>query len=468
MRPTRRENLLIGFALLLIAGSLALYAALLRNWLARKPPEAQREKVPAEAARELAAARASFRGNFLDPNAHLILAEALYRAGRPVDCFYLISEARRLFSREAFGRAHALILRRGEEQARLPAASDPLGDIPLHARLVHSEPDSALGRLALEELGGLAKKRAQGPGTEAARLAREALEELYRAHPKHPLIFSTLALSAWERGEIDTARALVIEALSRHPLHGGALAVEGALALHDLATDKALRLLTRAWEQNPGDLYSAGKLVLIHDKLRADREAALPYYIALYRHNPDYADGESAEGIIRQTLDQRRSRLLKHVGAEGLGRFLASEDASLRAESCVNAARFRDPRWIEALAELLDDDSELVRRNAAHALAQIAHAHPEAVRVRREGWLSQDQSPLRRAAALGLFAALGPRETLPLALGALKDPDPIVRFLVKTTVLDRAYRDLPAAARASMAAEKDPMVLGLYERVKTR
>ncbi len=151
---------------------------------------------------------------------------------------------------------------------------------------------------------------------------------------------------------------------------------------------------------------------------------------------------------------------------EALGRFLSSDDASLRAEAAVRAAAAKDLRWIESLADLLDDDTEIVRHNADYALFQIAQSHPDAVRVRREEWLGSDR-PLVRVRALNLFADLDPKEAWPLVPRFLKDPDPAVRFLTRALVLDHYYKDTRegAALRAeSLAREKDPRVLALTPR----
>lgn len=534
MRESRRTHLLMALAALLIAGTLAVYAAILRSWLWGKPsPPPGKNGAAPEAADEPAAERALFRNNFLDPRAHFRLSEALYRSGRPVDAFYVMFAARGLFGEAVFRRAHAFVVLHREShflgtddfdpspeneqrlkarlqddpenpdllnylahiaaergnfpeaqrlldlgltahaedrgllayKAELTAASDLLGAIPISARLVNSSPDSYEARLALEELGRLARRQDSGPQGEAVRLAREALDELRRAHPEHPLIFSTIVLSAWERGERDSARALVAEILARSPGHPGALMMDGFLALSDHDADRAMRRFTEAWERNPEGLISASRLAQLYLRQRSDREAALPYYLALYRENPDYNDGRPAEEIIRGTLDARREQLLENVGAEALGRYLSSDDASLRAEACIRTAKLEDPRWIERLGELLDDDAEIVRHNADYALYHIGRRYPDAVRARREEWLSSPDRPLLRARALNLFADLYPQETFPLALRSLYDPQPVVRYLSKTMVLDRYYQEIPAARKAvaeHLAAEKNPAVLALY------
>jgi len=242
--------------------------------------------------------------------------------------------------------------------------------------------------------------------------------------------------------------------------------MEGALALNDRDVPKAIRSLGAAWAKNPDDLYSAAKLAQLQLKARGDPEAALPFYIALYRANPLFDDGEPVERRIREILDVRREAALQGVPSASLGRFLAVDDASLRAEAAARAAQFQDPLWIEALAGLLDDDVEIVRHNADYALYRIAQRSPDAVRVRRDEWVNSER-PLVRARALNLFADLEPQETLPLVLRALHDDQPAVRFLARAMVLDRYYRDSREAAKARasyLAGETDPEVLALTQR----
>ena len=489
---------------------------------------------PRPDAHALDAARQSFRDNFLDPRAWLSLSELLGRSARPIDAFYVMQGAREFFGDAAFLSAHrqvvlkreadlgasddadeaalkgrlqtdpdnpalivamcAIYMRTGRgadahraldlgltahpdnralllAKAQLTALTDPMQALQYYARLVHADPSSFEAQRALEELGQAAAAREEGPRAESSRLAREALEELRKAHPTDPGIFSTLAFALWARGDLSTVRALALETEHKYPSHAGVAAIQGALALQDKDTAQAVKKFTAAWERNPDDLYSAEKLAQIYDQQRADPEGALPFYLALYRRDPLRQEGgEPVEQIIRRTLDSRRRQVLRGATAEGLGRFLKSEDASLRAEACVRAAELKDPRWIELLAELLDDDTEIVRHNADYALYQIAKAYPDAVQVRRDDWLSNNR-PLLRARVLNLFADLWPQETWPLVQRALYDQTPALRYLVKTMVLDNYYKGVPAAAQVKaqyLSQEKNPLVLAQFDTDRRR
>lgn len=58
-------------------------------------------------------ARARYRDEFLDPLAHVELADALYREGRPVDGYYVLAEARRWFPPAEFAAARARVIGAG-------------------------------------------------------------------------------------------------------------------------------------------------------------------------------------------------------------------------------------------------------------------------------------------------------------------------------------------------------------------
>ena len=391
----------------------------------------------------------------VDPGALHYLARIEQARGRPAEALRALETGLAAHPEDP-----GLLACRAELAA---AAGDSRTALTGWAKLAAAAPGTFEARGALEELGRRAQR---GAAADEAALAREALEELLRARPRDPAVFSTLAMAVWQKGDPAAARALVAETLSKQPGHAGALMVEGALALADRDVEKALRLFTQAWEKNPDDLYSAAKLAQLYYRARADAEAALPFYLALYRANPRYDDGEPAERRIREILDSRREAALRRVRPEALGRFLSSDDASLRAEAAVRAAAGKDLRWIESLADLLDDDTEIVRHNADYALFQIAKSHPDAVRVRREEWINSDR-PLVRVRALNLFADLDSKEAWPLVSRFLKDPEPAVRFLTRALVLDHYYKDTRegAALRAEyLAREKDPRVLALTPR----
>ena len=162
--------------------------------------------------------------------------------------------------------------------------------------------------------------------------------------------------------------------------------------------------------------------------------------------------------------------MLKNVSGDSLRARLTHNDASLRAEACLRAAFFKDPRWVDALGALLDDDVEIVRRNADYALFEIGKKDPSAIRARREEWLGSDR-PLVRIRALNLFADLDGRNAVPSLVTALRDPNPAVRAFAKVMVLDHYFAKIPEAARIRaryLAEEKDPDARALLARFPPR
>ncbi|MDX6768268.1 MAG: tetratricopeptide repeat protein [Elusimicrobiota bacterium] len=473
MRERSRANALIFGAVLIIGVCAAIYATVFLKWVSAPRSGAAEASLKAAAAKAEAAlvdARRGFRSNLLDARAHLRLSEALWKAGRHVDSFFVAVSARELLGDDAFRAAHgAVVLKLGgpaaELRKRLAGVGDPAKAVPVHAEVARLHPDTAEGRDSLDTLTRLAQVD-ETSGGEAARLARAALEELHRSDPKHPGKLAAFALAALGRGDPGLAQAIANEALAADPNHAGAALAMGALALHLKEPDKAFPWLSLAWDRNPDDLYSAAKLAQLYDKRRNDPEAALPFWLAIHRQNPDYEDGGPVERRIREVLDARRERLLAHAGVESLGRYFTHEDGAIRAEAAARAAEYKDPRWIDALGTMLDDDVELVRRSADYALFKIGQQEPEAVRARRDEWLAGDK-PLTRIRALNLYADLDGRNAYPRALAALKDPVPAVRAFAKLMVLDYYYGEMPEATKARakyLAEERDPEAQALLAR----
>lgn len=462
----------------MVVAAFLVCAVIMTHWLASPPrpgadTDAASAQVPTEETlRLLSDARLNFREHLLEVNAHLRLSEALWKAGRPIDAFYVSYAARQLFSNDVFRRAHSeIVLGAGgpaaELRRRLSSVSAPAAAIGLHIDIARRHPDTPEGRDSLDALMRMAAADENTGGGETARLARTALEGLHHSDPRHPGKLTALGMAMFMRGDFTLAHAIASEALQKNPNQGGAAQVMGALALQQRDLDGALRWLTIAWDRNSDDLYSASKLAQIYDNLRADSEGALPFHLALYRNNPDYADGGTPiENRIRQTLDERRAYLLKNVTVDALGSRFVLDDASLRAEACLRAGYFKDPRWIDALVDLLDDDVEIVRRNADYALFEIGKNNTAAIQARRERWLGDDK-PLVRIRALNLFADLEGRNAVPSLVAALRDPDPAVRAFAKIMVLDHYFKQIPEYPRIKaryLAEEKNPQAVALLTR----
>ncbi len=468
--------MLIVIAVLMIAVAFAAYSIIMMSWFKSSPLSgiAAGKTIASRTETEgrLASARKEFRAHLLDPRSHLRLCDALWKAGRPVDSFYVMYAARQLFGEDAFRRAHSeVVLGAGGPadaiRRRLADLRDASLTVPIHEEIARDYPDTPEGRLSLDALSRLAAGDENAHGGESARLARSALEDLHHDDPKHPGKLAALGMAFFARGDFALSHAVASEALAKNPNQGGAAQILGALALQQKDMNGAMRWLAASWDRNPDDLYSASKLAQIYDKRRADAESALPFYLALYRQNPDFSDGgDPVERRIREILDARRESLLQHAPVEGLGARFSLDDASLRAEACLRAASFKDPRWIERLGELLDDDAEIVRRNADFALFEIGKKELDAVRSRRDSWLGSDK-PLVRIRALNLFADLEGKNALPALTVALRDPNPAVRAYAKMMVLDHYFAKLPEAVKLRaryLAEERDPEVLSLLSR----
>lgn len=439
MSSNKGADIAIAASLLAIVGAFFFYASWIGSWFKANPKASMSQSLPdARLQERISSARARFRDNLLDPEAHLELSEALFAAGRSVDAFYVMRGARALFGDALF--------------------------LPAHARIVRdTKTDQA--KQELEKLGRRAQKA--GPDGDAA---LQILEERRKRSPDEAEIFSALAMALWGRGRLEEARSIAARELKRDSGHAGALMTQGALFLHDQKPREAAESFAAALKNNPQDLYSAAKLSEIHRRLGADALKAMPYDIMLYRNNPAFKDAEFVEDRILRTLEQEGRRALLNADVSALGRFLGSEDGSLRAEACLRAAESADARWIDALSGLLNDDLETVRYNADYALYRIAKKDPEAVSRRRNEWLASEK-PLVLIRALNLFADLDSEGTFPFVERALADARPAVRFFTRMMILDHYYKGVSRADRLRgryLAAEKDPSVLDLYARIKER
>ena len=321
-------------------------------------------------------------------------------------------------------------------------------------------PDSPDGRSAIDFIGKLAQSKGEKELGDLPDRALKSLETVLQNHPDNAAAFSALAFAHWARGEMPVVRDMVKRTLASHPNHAGAEVIQGALAIEDKQVDAAIPLLRKALETDPDNEYALEKLAHIFRAEKGDPEGALPYYMALHHLNPHFNDGEYAESRIKDWLQRRRDAVLTGVRPEQLSAFFASEDGALRAEACLRAAKFGDPKLIEPLIGLLDDDVGNVTQNADYALFQIGKADPRALLNARDKMLNSPRVFIR-GIALGIFSDLAPKETLPVAIGRLKDPEPYVRFRAASG-LKHYYAADPEAQRALeafLASEKDQRLL---------
>ncbi len=143
-----------------------------------------------------------------------------------MDAFYVMYAARQLFSDDAFRAAHAeVVLGVGgpasAERARLKGLVDPALTVPIHAEVARDYPDTPEGRDSLDQLSPSWRwPPTAAPGADAARVARTALEELYRADPKSPDKLAALAGADFGRGDAAQAQALAAEAWNKYPGRG--------------------------------------------------------------------------------------------------------------------------------------------------------------------------------------------------------------------------------------------------------
>jgi hypothetical protein len=158
MRTTQKTNYLIVASLLLIVVAFIAYATIAIQWIVSPKASTPQAQINAQAAATatLNDARKKFRQHLLDPRAHLRLSEALWKAGRPVDAYYVMRSARQIFSDAAFRKSHADIVTgvggpAAEIRERLKGLNDIVTTIPIHAEVARDYPQSPEGRDSLNQ-----------------------------------------------------------------------------------------------------------------------------------------------------------------------------------------------------------------------------------------------------------------------------------------------------------------------------
>ena len=178
-RRTRAAYLLTVGTPAVIVGALLVYAILLWDWLKPKTGNAPEPKKRTQETRgvpsSLAAARLEFRDRYLDPAAHMRLADELHRAGRIEDAFFVLSAAHTFFGDEVFYRSHNHVLAHRGKHFLGGAAFDP------------------------------------SPANEAR------VRERLAADPGDPRLYNYLAHIAAAQGEVQAALKTIDSGLSRAP-----------------------------------------------------------------------------------------------------------------------------------------------------------------------------------------------------------------------------------------------------------
>ncbi len=476
-------------------------------------------------------ARRRYRADFFELDAHVELADALYREGRLIDGYYVLDEARGFFPQDRFDRAHArLILAGGEAPwgaGALDASPERYGEIKARvdyepgdaaalAELAHIEgsrgraaeaevyADRALradpaqaGALGLkahlrarakDEAGALAafeKLCALGHDGPDMRSGLEFMEELAARGVKggetsRRALASLKRLAAAQPGNAHAFSSYAValwragdeksaRALAKGAPRPGAALLRGLLFIQDKRWLDAAYWLEASLKDDPESRLALSKLASLSRNELKDPAAALKWYLLLFRLDPHFYDGEYAEWRVKRWLNARRDHAAAAAtSARELRALLLSSDGDLRAEAALQAGKRKERELLPELLARLDDDVGVVTQNADYAAFELAKAYPGVLAPHAADLLGSD-APFVRGKALNLFGDLDVKSARPYVLKGFSDPDAYVRF--RAHIAARGYyaadRGVQAAA-AKARLREGPAVRAALERASKR
>ncbi|MBI5200704.1 MAG: hypothetical protein HY925_03875, partial [Elusimicrobia bacterium] len=408
------------------------------------PPPAVMPGAKPEPTAQLKAARVDFRRAYLDPLAHIRLAEALYKEGRLVDSFLVLDGARGFFGEGRFAFAHDEVILEGDPQLSAPTPTGPAWatqqaiDFERQARALAERADFREALKTVDEGLAVSPQEPSLTALKALLLSRflerpaEALP-LYRglalfdpAAPAGRLGVDFLGkrahFAAIQRGP-DGARSgdpsgtqaiETLEELARnHPDDPRIFQTLGMLRWTEGKLDAVRELVKTTLARNPkhaGALSLAGALAL-NDK---DADGAIRQLEAALKVEPAdmYSALKLAELRQRYRAD-RRAALPLWIAVhrldpwrESQGRGVAEIVRESLAEFSSDAVKDAGPG---SLAELLDSDDGAIRAEAAAAAGRAL----EARLVEPLGVLLDDDVELARKSADEALFSIGKSSPTP-------------------------------------------------------
>lgn len=408
-RPPRSRKLLFyALALLLPAFWLVYYLLPRRSATLDVRPAA----APASPSTPLDAARERYRDDFFDPYAHIELSDALYKAGRLSDAFYVLEEARALFPEESFNEAHAFVIvgrGRGGWPGGRPFDATPSNEDALKAKAVMDPKDweslSYLAHIAghrgdlagAEALVDRALKispDAPGPLGLKAQLcakrndadgAMSAYERIFKLGPDSPdrrsaIGMMTALASLGAKGGAKSKRALKnLTEWSKARPDDGDLWLARAFALGASGDDAGVRaLLAEGEKARPGTkaLDGVKAMLAIQDKRIPEAVALLKSVLA---RSPDdeYALEKLAE-LHRKELKDMDGALPYYVALHhGDPHYYDGEYAEFRIKRELErrrAAAVAPAKTADDLRALLKSEDGATRAEAALAAGRLGDA----------------------------------------------------------------------------------------------
>ena len=389
----------------------------------------------------LAGLRTEQARHFFSADAHLALAKGLLERGDGIRAFFVSENARRsLFEAEEFAKAHRKVFRKPDPFDNRPEAEEQLQEkvkaSPKDARLLVDLADIYISRSDWDRARPLLTK-AMGLQPDDASIVF-ALAEIARREEKpdeaenvtarfvaeHPTDPASYRIRIGDLAEKDVAAAakLADEAVGKHPDAGDLRILRARLAYsrHDEAA--AETDFVEGARHSPENAFIQGQAGRFFLKGKKEPEMALPFYLRAYFLDPDFYDGEYAEGRIRSIL---------HRTAEGRVAAVPDPRALLRGADPVAIGlglealgRNWDPEAVDDLYRLLEDDDGTLRWLSMKLIAE--HAGPST--AERVGSVLNGPDPRARGMGLYVVARVQGEKGLPILRTALKSDLELIRY----------------------------------------
>ncbi len=389
----------------------------------------------------LDAARQNYASNFFSPEAHVNFAKALYDKGQRLQAFYVLETARRQhFPQAEFDAAFRGIFRgdafdnNADRESALSAAlakSPDDYDALIKLADVHiSRREFEKATLLLERACRVRPDEYSSVETLTAiyeRTGREAKAKSTRwlwvnAHPDSVEAYTTQI----EKSQPERGRALVEEALKRHP-QSAVLHYDHAALLHKAGDAKAAELeFQRAAELEPNSALIEGWMARFYLKTVNDAPRAFDHYLKAYFLDPDFYDSEFAEQrILKLARQLALEALQKGPPPEGQKEALLDElRPAVVGQILEGLGQSWDPEALSMVLDMLHEEDEQNRWNAMQLIA----LHADASFDKRLARLLEDPDPRARGMAGYIAAKRWNKRALPILEKRLNDPTVLIRF----------------------------------------
>ena len=416
--------------------------------------------------------------HYFSADSHLALARALADRGERVRAFFVCENARRtLFTPEDFAAAHRKAFLKpdpfdnspGAEAAlreKLQGEPDDAGTLIRLADVYISRSDWAHARPLLMEAIGLRPGDFQ-PVFALAEVERrergdkEAEAITARFVKDHPTAADSYGIRIRGLAEKDpeAAGALADEAVEKYPKdsHLRVLLASLAYQRHDDAV--AVREFVEAARLAPDSADVQGRAGRFFLKGRKQPDRALEYYLRAYFLDPEYYDGEYAEGRIRSIeYGLAADRVL---AAADLGSLLRDSDPVVVGLALEGLSKEWKREALDGVVRLLRDDDTSLRWNAMRLVSEQGGNAIEA----RLPALLEDPDLRARGMALYILARVSGKKALPLLRATLTDRVELMRYDALSALLMHGGEEGKAIVQEYALSGKEPC-LAIRERIQ--